>query len=591
MLGSMSRASKYVPGPGCALVLALAFACVGGCASPLHEGSGDDIRKSILAAQRRELAVVKEQGSVPQSVSAVSEAIGLSPAILAQLEKISGPGSYEALALKLGPSLSGGELERADVTLSRSVMTTVANNLTVQFARLAPGLSEARLIAAESAFDWTLFGSSSLAQVDQARVRSSAFDSPADQRREGLLTLGLRRRMESGGGLTLQQSVQRIDNNSPRVNSDPNPSNAVNITAQIDQPLLRNFGSEATLAEVRLAANADRDAVQQLKATLVQQVGDTESAYWELVRAHGELKIARRLLERGQETRDTLRKRQKSAEDVRASQLSDAVATVEARRADVIRAASSVRQSSDRLKQLMNDPNAPVISEVVLVPTDAPVAEALTFTLADIVTTALAERAEVQRAILAISDTAIRQQLADNARLPLLDMRLQVQVSELDGNIDSAYGRLIDTNYVNYLVGLNYEQPIGNRGAEAAYRGRMIENMQAQLTYREVVQRILLEVKTALRGVVTSFTLIEQSRATRIAAAENLRTLEVEEKTTQNLTPEFLDLKLRRQQALASAELSELAALTEYNAALGRLHAAMGTALKRNQIRFEVESK
>jgi hypothetical protein len=176
---------------------------------------------------------------------------------------------------------------------------SVAKNLTVQFARLAPVLSEARLIAAVSAFDWTLFGSSSLAQVDQARVRSSAFDSPADQRREGLLTLGLRRRMESGGGLTLQQSVQRIDNNSPRVNSDPNPSNAVNITAQIDQPLLRNFGSEATLAEVRLAANADRDAVQQLKATLVQQVGDTESAYWELVRAHGELKIARRLLERG----------------------------------------------------------------------------------------------------------------------------------------------------------------------------------------------------------------------------------------------------------------------------------------------------
>jgi outer membrane protein TolC len=577
--------------PAVILLLLAAGLLLPACASPLQTGDGAELRSSILTAQQRELAIVQERGNARQKASASSEPSGLPPSVLGTLDTTSGPASYTSTPVRVGPSLFGEATPTADISLSRSLITTVSNNLTIQFGRLAPAISEARLTATEAAFDWTLFATTSYAYIDQPRTRTSVFNPGVDQRQDGTLSAGIRRRLVSGGGLTLQQELQRSDDDTPNQTTIPNPSNSLRFTAQLDQPLLRNFGSDAALAEVRLAANAERDAIQQLKATLVQQVAEAEAAYWQLVRAHGELKIAQRLLDRGVEVRDTLRKRQGSAQDVRASQFSDAVATVESRRADVIRAEATLRQSSDRVKQLMNDPQAGLATEILLVPTDAPLTAPLTFTLADVLTTALANRAEVQRALLAINDSAIRQQLADNARLPQLDMRLQVQVSELRDNLDTAYGRLIDANFVNYLVGLNYEQPIGNRGPEAAFRGRMLENLQAQLTYREVVQRIILDVKTALRSVTTSFALIEQTRASRIAAAENLRTLEVEEKTIQALSPEFLDLKLRRQQALAGAELAELAALTEYNASLARLHAAMGTALQRNGIRFEVESQ
>jgi outer membrane protein TolC len=95
-----------------------------------------------------------------------------------------------------------------------------------------------------------------------------------------------------------------------------------------------------------------------------------------------------------------------------------------------------------------------------------------------------------------------------------------------------------------------------------------------------VVQGIILDVKQALRQLDTNYRLIEQTRIARLAATENLRTLEVQKQTIRGLTPEFLDLELSRQEALAQAELREIGALTDYNLALAQYYAATGTTLQ-----------
>jgi len=106
--------------------------------------------------------------------------------------------------------------------------------------------------------------------------------------------------------------------------------------------------------------------------------------------------------------------------------------------------------------------------------------------------------------------------------------------------------------------------------------------------YRRIVQDVVLSVKRSLRDVATNYQLIEQSRSARLAATENLRTLEVQKKTIQALSPEFLNLEFQRQESLALAELEEIAALANYNIALADLYASTGTALERNQIKFVV---
>ena len=80
-------------------------------------------------------------------------------------------------------------------------------------------------------------------------------------------------------------------------------------------------------------------------------------------------------------------------------------------------------------------------------------------------------------------------------------------------------------------------------------------------------------------------------RSNRIAQAENLRALRVEEETLAGLTPEFLNLKFQRQERLAVARFQEIQALAEYDRALASLHRAMGTGLSVNNIEVKVVSE
>lgn len=599
--------------PPAAWGLAAALILLAGCQEPLRdEDSGTQLRRLALSQVDKEIAAgLPGPGpSILSSPVRVDE-LGLPRRIMTQLETTSGLASYQLDPLELGPSLLGptgtsnpgssnaansgiaalgGTGPAAGISLQRVILASTQNNLTVQFGRLVPAVSQAQLTRAMAAFDWTVVGSAQTSNSDQEQPRTgtSTRRTPLlDQRIGNSLSVGIRRRLESGGGLTLQTGIEQTDIDLGDNRQTPNPANTASAVVQLDQPLLRGFGTDTNLAEVRLSINAERDAVEQLRATVTQTIVDAEVAYWQSVQAVGQARIAQRLLDRGSEVRDTLRRRQGTAEDVGASQFSDAVAQVEQRRSDVIRSQTAVRAASDRLKQLMNDPDLPLGDETLVLPVDAPVTEPLQVTLQDVVTTALANRPEIQRALLAINDAAIRQQLADNARLPQLDLRLQTRISELDENAGDALTTLRDTRFIDYLVGINFEQPLGNRAAEAGFRQRNAEAIQAQITYREVVQRILIDVKNNLRSVVSNYSLILQTRAARLAAAENLRTLEVEERTIQNLTPEFLDRKLRRQQALAAAEISELQALVEYNASIARLRGSMGVALQHNRIDFQ----
>jgi outer membrane protein TolC len=274
--------------------------------------------------------------------------------------------------------------------------------------------------------------------------------------------------------------------------------------------------------------------------------------------------------------------------DTKLAQYSDAVATVESRKAIVLSARRRVRAASDALKLLLNDPQITVGSEVLLVPADACVEVPITYNLREAVMTAVSNRPEIQQAILAIDDAAIRQMLADNQRLPLLDVSAQMSYFGLDDQAGDSYGRLFDGNFVDYIVGALFEYPIGNRAAEAGYRQARLQRSATVIAYQRAVQQVVFDVKNALRDCITNYELVQANRSSRIAAAENLRALLVEEETLAALTPEFLNLKFQRQDRLAIVQLQEVEALVSFNQAVAALYRAMGTGLGMNRIEIEI---
>lgn len=562
---------------------------LGGCEpSRLGARSASELRRALVESARRELSDA-QTAPLPRLTPRedATARLELTPEALGTLDALAGPRLYEPDRLPIPADLMGQAPRTAPVTLERAIKTAASNNLAVQFARLAVAVNEAQVVRAEAAFDWTFYTGASVSRVDAPQIRRGFFGDEFDRRDLINWQAGLRRSLVGGGRFTIQQELAHVDVITPGFLAFPNPSNQVSVLLQYDQPLLRGFGSDVALAEVRLARNAERQAVQSLRRDLMRVITDTERTYWELARAQRELAILQRLLERGVEKREQLRARE-AAQLEAASAVKDAIFRVTDREAQLHRAQAVLKIAGDRLKQLVNDPELPVGSEVIPLAADAPLDQPLQFNLAEALLAALENRPEIQQAILAIDDASIRHTVARSTRLPQLDIRLQARFAEITDDVGSAYRDVFAGQFIDTVLALAFEQPLGNRAGEAELRRRQFERSQAGIAYMNQVQLVVGEVKEALNRVVTNYQLIELTRANRLAAAEVLRSTTLESELMRDFSAVRLDLELNRQERLAQAEREEIAALTDYNIAVADLYLAMGLTLERNRIRLDV---
>ncbi|MCI0629645.1 MAG: TolC family protein [Phycisphaerales bacterium] len=548
----------------------------------------------MAQAVARELATVPDpqEAGQPMRIQTTQPESDVVSALAGRREELDaiGPlGTASQPVMELGEDLTGRPQQRVEIGLDSVITATVRQNLGIQASRLQPGISEQELIAAEAVFDWLLFGSLNLTKTDEPQFvpviggfpLGTAFAASDNTRFE----TGVRKRLDFGAEVTLATSLLRFQNNDPGIAFNPNPAYTARVILGITQPLLRGFGTEVNRATIRLARNQRERSVEQLESDLHDTVLIAENAYWDLLFAWRNLAITEWLVDVGVRVRTTLEGRREL--DVTPAEYADAVARVEQRRAEVIRAQRVVRAASDRLKQLINDPEMLVGSEAALFPIDQPAEAPITFSLRESILTAIDNRPEIRQAALTIDDADIRVAVESNNRLPLLNLAAQSEFVGLDDTASNAYGD-IDGDFIDYIIGLTFEVPLGNRAAEAGYEAARLRRSSSVLTYRQVVQDVILDVKAALRDVLATYELVAVTRSFRIAQAENLRALLVEEETLAGLTPEFLNLKFTRQETLATARRDEIAALVNFDKSLAELYRAMGIALKMKRIDVEV---
>lgn len=579
---------------------------VAGCSSPIERSSEQTLQRAMVKAIERE---IQQAEQFPQQRSTSTnldlQKLEIRDDHLKTIEKDFSPDGYleelraqhpdadSPIAQLVGEDLLGQPTTLIGLSLEQSIQTSVGNNLSIEVAQFSPAIAQAALTQAEAQFDWLFFAEgtyqdSSIPQASQGFGGSSGVIRNDSQ--NATAGVGLSRQLNSGGSIELRNDIgyNNVDSSFFGTAPNPNPAHNADLTLGLTQPLLRGFGRDATMAQVYLARNAERTSVSQLKSTLISTAAETENAYWDLVQAYKELIIRAKLLDRGIEVRDDIKARR--VQDARQAQVADAVARVERRRSDLLLARTNLRVTSDRLKALINDPNLPVGSETLIVPSDDAMSEPVEFALLDAITAGVQERPEMEQALLNIDDATIRQQLAKNQRLPRLDLQAQARLLGFDDSFGDAYEDSTQNRFVDdWLIGATFEQPIGNRDGEAGYRSARLQRMQSVVQYRQTAQQIVLEVKNALNAVVTNAQLIEQSTLSRVSQGEALRSLIVEkELTNAGYSVERLNLELNQQESLATSEIAEAAALTNYNKAIVDLHAAMGTILQRNRIDFIV---
>lgn len=478
-------------------------------------------------------------------------------------------------------SLEGG----LKLPLREVIQRAVINNLDIRVAGYDPAIENTRVVEAEARFDPVAFAETGL---DYRNVSTAGqvfgFGSPPTFSEESVSwnnRAGIRQLLPSGGQAELRLQSLRIDRDPTFNNLNPYWENE--IILQITQPLLRDFGNEINQARIVINRNNTQISVLEFRRRVEETLFELEQRYWDLAEAVEENRIAEDLLEQTIDTADILFKRR--GQDVTSVQVSQAIASIKARTAALIDARRRILDLSDQVKRLMSDPDLPVSGATLILPESQPLVEPVRFDLGDAMETALLARFELGQQQLRVDSATTALQVAKNNLLPQLNLVASAGLQGLDDSWADAVGDMLDfDNNFTGSVGLQFEFPIGNRAARAIFARASLQRQQAIDAYANTVQQVALDVKSALRDVETSWEFVVQQQQNRLAQAAALEALLLRERNNEPLTPNFVDLKLNLQGALAEARRNEARAIAAYNVSIARLERAKGTLLKYNNV-------
>lgn len=472
-----------------------------------------------------------------------------------------------------------------ELSLTDAVHLAVQNNLDIERERYGPRIAHTDVRRERAAFDPAVGLETSISQIKvlpDSRILS--FDEsgavigerillPFEKR--GEVTPLLRQRIITGGNYELRFINTRL-NEAPSSSGtrfaleDPRYESSLDLT--LTQPLLRDFGIAFNSAPTRRAQKAEAIAHQRVIQAILDVVFRVQEGYWNLIFRIEDL-AARR-------------ESQKLAEDFLAEnkirveigtlapiELVQAETQVKIREEDVIVAEAAVKDAEDVLKEVLNVPQVLDTWQLRIQPTDDPTFAPLsTLILEDKIEQALKARPDIIESQLDLESRRIARQEAENQRLPRLDLQALGRLSAFGGDAGGSLSDLPDARGYEWLFGLHFEYPLGNRAAESVLQRRRLELQQALVGQRVLRLTIVREIREAVRGIETAIKRVEVTRAATMLAQTQLEA--EQERFRLGLSTSFEVLEFQRD--LTDARSAEIQALSDYNVELARLDQRTG---------------
>lgn len=489
-------------------------------------------------------------------------------------------------------------LKPVKLTMRDVLVRTLAKSLDVKIHQVDVGIAEAQLEAAWGEFDPVFKMGGSLldartAQNAQEYVQTGGLLVPLSDPnifRQRSLTgeMGLEWRMPTGTTLEVFTRAGSFLNDLNR-QSPPalfSPEQAATLGMSLKQPLLRDFGFSANLAEVRVSRLNARIADLEWQQKLVDVVAAVMREYYALsfvienieVR-RGVLAFAKTLLHENE------RKQQEGVGGL--AEVEEAKVGVATAREEVVTAMGLAIERQRVLKtQLLSV--AQEAQGMLFVPSDAlPPAIAFHSSRSRCLAEALAARPDHLRRLQDAEKQDVILKYMRNQALPRLDLKATLGASGLDGGLGGAYGRAFERQGYNASVGFEFSIPLGNRTARANRDVAEARKEQAVLAVARSEMQVVAEVEEALGALQAAAARLSYTRES-VAASELLLAAE-QKRFQQGVARSFDVLRARRQ--VADARSRELAALADWNAAHTVLRARTGSLLEHAGVRLERPSK
>lgn len=348
---------------------------------------------------------------------------------------------------------------------------------------------------------------------------------------------------------------------------------------EITQPLLRNFGFDANLAFVRLAA-AERGMSQwEYRATVMDVVTEVIFAYHDLYFYHKNLETARR-------SRDLVaRLVGENERRYRAGVLSEADVTAARARAAsreeaILLAARAVRDQENYLKSLISDERTMDLIDRPLVITEPEPLPPITPNPAVDFRRALEQRPDYQRTQLLVRRADVNRRYRRNQLLPRVDLVGSYGYNGLDRDFSESRRQVADREIRSYSIGAVVSVPLTFATERGNYRSAKLSHQQAETALEQLEQTIVVQVGNAAGQIETAAERVEATRRSRELEQQNL---EAEEKKLRSGTGNTFFV-LQQQEFLANTEIRAYRAAADYQKALAAYDRQIGDTLSRHRI-------
>ena len=453
-----------------------------------------------------------------------------------------------------------------------------------------PLIRETGLQEADGEFDPVLFMDASVIRRNEPNGSTLTAQQGVSRFREDqeFFETGVRKKFFNGAEATVSNRWAHLNNNSGFL--FPENQGSSELVVSVVQPLLEGAGYHFNHSSLKIAKFDARMASSEFVRQLQSHLLEVNQAYWSLYFARASYLLHKNLVS---ETSSVLTQLEDRSDlDALESEVLRARGSLATRKNLLTRSEVAIRNSEERLRALVNDPDQDIGSNAEMVPTTLPVLAKVIEDLQTVAKEALHNRPEIQQGFDQLRAAAVRRDMQKNEKWPTLNLIAELMLSDLQGDFDSSRAFSSQFGDPGYQIGVQFEQPFDNDEARARLLRRELELRQQAKQLKTTIDSVLLEALVSYRELVSAYRDMMGNFETLKASREELRQLrdriEIDtEEEAGHTTASRLQLILDSMDRNQSAEENFLNTLVAYNTSFAALERAKGTILRTQNVNIE----
>lgn len=419
--------------------------------------------------------------------------------------------------VRLKDFVADGKLE---LSLKNYLALVMANNTDVQLQLISLEIPKSNILQQYGAWDPKATAQFSTTRATTIPTNATTAQNAASLTKSLAQPYSLQYTQTLPEGL--QYTAQFAGAKTSQTNSfnNYNPALTANLRVSVTQPLLQNRGSYVNRIPLMVAQVGLKMSESQQRQQLLTLINTAETAYWNVISARENLKVA----DSGRTNADEFLKYMQKQLDLGALSPLDIYnpqQSLAAADLTVSQAKFNLLQAEDALRHQMGADLDPEIRQLPINLTegvDLGPADSIAVDAEREVSKAVMNHPAILQALEKLDSDDLGIQSAKNGLLPNLSLSMYYQAngtggvydaahstllgggpaSMIPGGVGDALGQMFGFGYPTYFASLNLTLPIRNRAASAAMATALVQKKADALNLRNQQQAIRLNTLTAV---------------------------------------------------------------------------------------------